>query len=265
MTRQPDPDIFAESAKDIRSRLDGDMEAALKGCELTLRQKLALGCRILADEGHSRALAGQITVLAESLDEYWTTPLGTLFSEVAAGSLLRVNKELRVMEGEGMPNPAVRFHLWIYNARPDVRCIVHTHAPWASALSMTGEPLAVSHMDAMMFHDDCAWLAEWPGVPVANEEGRLISEALGQKRAILLAHHGLLTAGRSLEEAVYLAVLFERAAQLQLMARPLGPIRKVREEEARAAHDFLLKEKVVEATFAAWARPAAKRHPEALD
>jgi hypothetical protein len=58
-------------------------------------------------------------------------------------------------------------------------------------------------MDTTVFHEDCAWLSDWPGVPLANEEGRLISEALGSKRAILLAHDGLLTTGRTLEEAVY--------------------------------------------------------------
>ena len=46
-----------------------------------------------------------------------------------------------------------------------------------------------------MFYDDCAYLAEWPGPPIGDEEGRIIHETLGDKRAISLAHHGY---GRSL-------------------------------------------------------------------
>ena len=89
-------------------------------------------------------------------------------------------------------------------ADPDVKAIVHTHPPFASALSMTGKALAVAHMDASVFYEDCGHLQVWPGVPIADEEGRLISEALGDKRAVLLDNHGFLTVGATLEEAVYL-------------------------------------------------------------
>ena len=46
-----------------------------------------------------------------------------------------------------MPNPSNRFHLWIYRAKPRLNSIMHTHAPYVSALSMIGVPLAVAHMD----------------------------------------------------------------------------------------------------------------------
>jgi L-fuculose-phosphate aldolase len=54
---------------------------------------------------------------------------------------------------------------------------------------MVGEELAVAHMDATPFFNDCAYLADWPGVPIADEEGQIISAALGEKRAILLDVH----------------------------------------------------------------------------
>ena len=113
---------------------------------------------------------------------------------------------------------------------------------------------AVAHMDAMMFYEDCAYLSEWPGIPHADEEGRIISTALGDQRAILLANHGLLTVGASVEEATYLAYFMERAARLQLDAEAVGPIEPVAPEHGRAAHDFLLKPEVVGATFAYLAR-----------
>ena len=52
---------------------------------------------------------------------------------------------------------------------------------------MIGEPLVVSHMDTCVLYENCAYLAEWPGVPIGDEEGRIISEGLGDKEAILLA------------------------------------------------------------------------------
>ena len=81
-----------------------------------------------------------------------------------------------------------------------------------------------------------------------------MSEAMGENRSILLAHHGILTAGASVEEATYLAVFMERAARLQVMAESIGTIKEIPAECAQDAHDFLLKPSVVNATFNAWAR-----------
>ncbi|WP_208620111.1 class II aldolase/adducin family protein, partial [Brucella grignonensis] len=155
-----------------------------------------------------------------------------------------------------------RFHLWVYEARPDVNSMIHTHSPWASALAAAREPLVISQMDMTPFHDDCAFLCEWPGVPIADQEGVVISKALGQKRAIILAHHGYLTAGKSIEEATYLSVYLERAARMQIRARTFGPLTPVDDGLAREAHDYLLKTSIVNATFDYWCRQTHSAVPE---
>jgi L-fuculose-phosphate aldolase len=222
--------------------------------EWSVRQKLALSCRILAAEGHDSGLAGQATARGEKPGTYYMLRFGLGFDEITADNLLLVDDDLNVLEGEGMPNPSNRFHLWIYRARPHVNAIMHTHAPHVSALSMVGVPLAVSHMDTTLFYDDCAWLREWPGTPIGDEEGRIISEALGDRRAILLAHHGQLTACADVEEAAVLAMFIERAARLQLMAMAAGTILPVDPALAREAHDYRLKARAIAATFAYYAR-----------
>src|ERR1043166_2563704 len=174
---------------------------------------------------------------------------GLGFDEITANNLLLVDDDLNVLEGEGMVNPSNRFHLWIYRAKPVVNAIMHTHAPHVSALSMIVVPLAVSHMDTSLFHDDCAWLREWPGTPIGDEEGRIISEAIGDKRAILLAHHGQVCACATIEEAAVMSIFIERAARLQLMAMSAGKIQAIDPALAREAHDYRLKEGALAATF----------------
>ena len=263
MTRAHDG-FFEKNDAEIRRDIDESMSVRASTRLFGERERVALACRILAERGHANTLAGQITVRTEARDSFLTTNFELGFGETSVGNLLRVDDEMGVLEGNGMANPALRFHMWIYKARPEVNCIVHTHPTYCSALSMTGEQLVVAHMDATMFYDDCAYLPEWPGVPVANEEGRIISAALGQKRSILLAHHGMLTAGKSLEEAVYLAVLLEQAAQQQILARSVGPIKPIPPVLAADAHSFMLSEKIVDATFVHWARGEARKYPEAL-
>ncbi|NRR33358.1 aldolase [Oxalobacteraceae bacterium] len=224
----------------------------------TVQEKLALSCRILFAQGHDSGLAGQITARGEQEGSYYTQRLGLGFDEITASNLLLVNEDLSVLQGQGMANPANRFHSWIYRARPDVRCIIHTHAPHLSALAMLERPLNVSHMDACMLYEDVAFLAKWPGVPVGNEEGELISGVLGQRRAALLAHHGIVVACGSVEEACMFALQCERAARLQLLAEAAGEIQPLQPELAREAHDWILQEKRSQAGFYYYARRALR-------
>ena len=240
-------------AKDFFAQADGKLSYG----NWTIEEKLALSCRILAREGHSETLAGQITV-RQADGSFLTTPMAHAFGEIMPESVIRMDVAMTVLSGQGIPNPAVRFHTWVYKRRPDVNCIIHTHPPYVSTLSMTGQPLAVSHMDATPFFEDCAFLREWPGLPIADQEGEIISEALGSKRCILLANHGFLAATASIEETLYLSVLIERVARNQLLAQAAyGTLLPLKPELARESHDFLLKPSIVKATFAMFARQLA--------
>lgn len=247
-------DTFDLKKDELIARAQGEMQTRLTVPERTLREKVALTCRILFDGGHDSGLAGQITARADEPGRYYTQRLGLGFDEITAENLLLVDEDLRVLEGGGMANPANRFHSWIYRARPDVNCIIHTHPFHAATLSMLEVPLTVSHMDTCVLYGDCAFLEKWPGVPVGNEEGEIISAALGDKRAILLAHHGLLIAATSVEEACVMALLFERAARMQLAAMAAGSIKPLPEALAREAHDWILTPRRSQLTFEYYAR-----------
>jgi len=258
-------DAIVRNKSAYHQQTDERMNRHFQVPDWSVRQKLALACRILAMEGHDSGLAGQLTARGPKPSTYYMLRFGLGLDEIAAGNLLLVDDDLNVLEGEGMPNPSNRFHLWIYRARPAVSSIMHTHPPHVSALSMIGVPLAVSHMDTTLFFEDCAWLREWPGTPIGDEEGRIISEALGDKKAILLAHHGQLTATASVEHALVLAMFVERAAKLQLMAMGAGTILPVDPALAQEAHDYRHKPKAIAATFAYYARRVLRQDASVLD
>lgn len=178
-----------------------------------MRCTLRLTCRILYDTGHDSGLSGQITARAREPGTYFTQRLGLGFNEITTHNLLLIDEDLNVLRGSGMANPANRFHSWVYRARPDVQCIVHTHAVHTASLSMLEVPLEVAHMDNCVLYDDVAFASDWPGVPVGNEEGEFITAALGDKHVLLLSHHGLLVAACTVEEACVLSIAVERAAK----------------------------------------------------
>ena len=246
-------------------RSQQQMEKFLSAPEWNTREKLALTCRILFDAGHDSGLAGQITARADQADTYYTQQLGLGFDEITATNLLLVDQDLQLIDGSGMPNPANRFHTWVYSARPDINCIIHTHPFHLATLSMLEKPLIISHMDMCPLFDDCAFLAQWPGIPVGNEEGEIIAKALGDKRALLLAHHGLLVTGATVEEALMLAHLIERAAKMQLVAMAAGVIQQVDPALAAEAHDWISTTKRYQAFFSYYARRALRSHTDCLN
>jgi L-fuculose-phosphate aldolase len=144
--------------------------------------------------------------------------------------------------------------MWVYKARPDLNAIFHAHPPYISAMSMLETPLVISHMDQTPFMDDCAFLAEWPGLPIADDEGRIISEALGEKMSIILAHHGYLTSGKTVAQASFLSIYLERAARMHMRAAAVGPVKPVPDDLARESHKFMTSPMVIDTTFAYFAR-----------
>lgn len=234
------------------------MQTTLHADKLPLCQAVAQTCRTLFAFGHDSGLSGQITARTDKAGTYWTQRLGLGLDEITADNLLLVDEDLRVLQGDGMPNPANRFHSWLYRSRPDLNCIVHTHAPHASALAMLAVPLEIAHMDTCVLYGQVAFLKKWPGIPVGNEEGEIIAEALGGKKAILLAHHGLLVAGASVEEACVLGVMFERAARLQLLAMAAGEIQPISPSLGEEAQRWVSTPRRYEVTFAYYARRAER-------
>lgn len=257
-------DTFELSKEQLVDQADKQMDLHLEDSGYCPTQKLALTCRILFDNGHDSGLAGQITARGSDRNTFYTQRLGLGFDEISASNFLLADEHLNVLEGEGMANPANRFHSWVYRARPDVNCIVHTHAIHTAALGMLEVPLEVSHMDNCVLYDDVAFVAKWPGVPVGNEEGELISSALASKSALMLSHHGLLIAAPSIEEACVKALAFERAAKMQLLAAAAGKIQPIDVELGREAHGWILKPKRNTAAFNYYARRAL-RNPHNRD
>lgn len=250
----PTPSTFDLSKSTLVDNANRQMDTHLQESGYTLRQKVALTCRILFDNGHDSGLAGQITARTGEPGQFLTQRLGLGFDEISEENLLVVDEDLVVLDGAGMANPANRFHAWVYRSRPDVNCIVHTHALHSAALGMLEQPLIISHMDNCVLYDDVAFVGKWPGIPVGNEEGEFIAGALGNKRALLLSHHGLLIAGSTVEEACVLAIAFERAARMQLLAASCGAVQPIDPRLGAEAHDWILRPKRNTVAFDYYAR-----------
>jgi ribulose-5-phosphate 4-epimerase/fuculose-1-phosphate aldolase len=130
-----------------------------------------------------------------------------------------------VLEGTGRRHAEFPIHTEVMAARPEVNSVVHTHAPHAVALAATGQPLRpISHEGTMFVPPDIARFTETGDLILTRALGRKVAAGLGDRNALFLVNHGIVTVGSDVPTAVLTAVLLERACRMQLVASSAGEL-----------------------------------------
>jgi len=168
---------------------------------------------------------------------------GLHWSEVSASNLLALNAQGEILAGEGsFEKTAFYIHSRIHLAHPRAACVLHTHMPYATSLTLLENGrLEMVEQNALRFHDDIAYDDEYNGLVVDNAEGDRLARVLGSKRVLFLANHGVIVAGPSVAEAFDLMYYLERACRLQVLARSTGgKLRAVRPDVVRETYRLIL-------------------------
>lgn len=200
--------------------------------------QVAAAFRMFSKAGLDEGVAGHITVRdPEHTDSYWVNPFGLHFSLVKQSDLVRVDHTGEVVEGSSAVNrAAVAIHCGVHAARPDVVAAAHAHGPYGKTLSSLDMRIEPITQDACAFYDDHAVFASYSGVVLDAEEGRRIGAELGERKAIILRNHGMLTVGTTVESAAWWFLTLERTAQAQLMAYAAGTPLQIGHDEAVLTH-----------------------------
>jgi L-ribulose-5-phosphate 4-epimerase len=209
---------------------------------LQLRRELAYACRILAANGQNDTVYGHVTYREAGAQTFWMKPAVLGLDEITPETLIRIDLEGNVVEGELPRHLEWPIHAEIFRARPDITCVVHTHPIYSIAFAATGEPLrAVSHEGAQFSPPDVPRFTRTSDLITTRELGAEVAGTLGERLACYLVNHGIVVAGNTIDQAVVSAINLERASQVQLLAAASGrPFRRTSDEEAlrKRAHIF---------------------------
>jgi ribulose-5-phosphate 4-epimerase/fuculose-1-phosphate aldolase len=188
------------------------------------KQRLAAAFRLFGHFGFDEGTAGHITARdPERPDRFWVNPLGRNFKHLRVKDLLLVDEAGTVVEGDGPLNRAAFvIHSAIHAARPEVVAAAHSHSIHGKAWSTLRRPLDPLTQDACAFYGDHVVFDDYRGAVLEVDEGKRIASALGGCKAAILANHGLLTVGRTVEEAAWWFITMERSCQAQLLAEAAG-------------------------------------------
>ncbi|MBF0279953.1 MAG: aldolase [SAR324 cluster bacterium] len=151
-------------------------------------------------------------------------PYGWHWSEITASSLVLCDENGVVLEGNNtVEDTAFFIHSRIHNTAPQATCVLHTHMPYTTSLTLLEDGrLQMCEQNALMFDDRIAYDDDYGGLALDSQEGERIAGKLGEKSVLMLANHGVITTGPNVAEAFNDLYYLERAAMFQVLALSTG-------------------------------------------
>lgn len=190
--------------------------------EYRLRQEMIRVTRIVARQGLIRSSDGNLSVRLDHA-RFLMTPSGLYKMSMEPDDPIVVNDEGEVLFGKpGLkPTSEINMHLAAFRQRPDIDAVLHAHPPYATALTIAGLPFPTDYLPEVLVALGDVPVAQYgtPGTPALAES---ITAHIRGHNAVLLSHHGSITVGESLEEALIALERLEHAAYTYYLSNNLG-------------------------------------------
>jgi ribulose-5-phosphate 4-epimerase/fuculose-1-phosphate aldolase len=188
--------------------------------EWNVRVNLAACYRLMAEFGMVEMVANHISARVPGTDnEFLINPYGMLYEEMTASSMIKIDIDGNVLFNAteyGVNQAGFVIHSAIHAARHDVDCIIHTHTLAGMAVSAMKCGIMPIAQSSMRFSDIA--YHDYEGVALRLDERERLVQTLGDREAMVLRNHGLLTVAPSIPECFNNMFRLERACQLQVMA-----------------------------------------------
>lgn len=179
--------------------------------------------------------------LEDNPNRFAITPSGLGYTEIDEEDIAILNLDGEKIEGEKKPSSESPLHVQIYRAREDIKAILHTHSTFATAMACTEQDIPPIVEDLVQIVGGSIETAEYK-LPGTEELAKSAVGALGDKNAVLLAHHGAVALGKNLEEALKTAEIVEKSAKVYLLSKIVGEPKELDDEDVEIMRKFYLEE-----------------------
>jgi ribulose-5-phosphate 4-epimerase/fuculose-1-phosphate aldolase len=161
---------------------------------------------------------------------YLINPQGVHWSEVMPEDVLLIDGNGQVLEGQHSLEPTAFFiHSWIHKLNPHAKCVLHTHMPYATALTLVeGGRLEWCNQNALRFYGRIAYEDHYNGVALDDAEGERIARQLNGKDVMMMASHGITVVGKTIAWAFDDLYYLERACMHQTLAQQAAGKKRLR-------------------------------------
>ena len=168
---------------------------------------------------------------------YAVTPSGRGYANQKPEDIVIIDDACATLDGELTPSSESKLHTAIYNACTEAKAIIHTHSIYASALAAMRKPVPAIIEDIVQIIGGRVNCAEY-ALPGTQELADNAVDALNGRKAVLLANHGAVCWGKSLEDALIVSEILEKAAQIAIICQSCGGAVELSTEDAEVMHSF---------------------------
>ena len=188
-----------------------------------IKQQLIMAGKVLVAEGQDDFTRGHISMrLPDDPGLFFMKPHSMGLDEITMGNILTIDLEGNVVAGTARRHSEVFIHSEIFKARADVNCVIHTHPPYAVALSATGRPVRCYSQPSALFYEALGVYTDTINLIRTRDMGAGVAKALGAHRAVLLKNHGVVVTGKDIAETVIGTIMLENAAMVQMIVEAAG-------------------------------------------
>ncbi len=194
------------------------------------RIDLAAALRWAARLGFNEGVCNHFS-LEVAPERYLINPQGLHWSEVCARDILLIDAQGQIIEGHHSLEPTAFFiHSWIHRANAHATCVLHTHMPYATALTLVeGGELAWCNQNTLRFWDRVGYDHQYGGLALDDAEGRRIAQTLAGRDVLFMASHGVTVVGPTIAWAFDDLYYLERACMHQVLAQQMAGNRPLRQ------------------------------------
>ena len=193
------------------------------GDELTVRSEVLRAAKELYAAGLVVGTSGNVSGRMPDGDTVCMTPSSMPYEPMTLDDLVVVDFDGRVVDGEGSPTSERSLHLECYRAYPEVKGVIHSHATYASMFALVREPIPAAIEEVIVYIGGDVPVCEYCQTGT-DELGREVASKLGDRSAVLMANHGLVCVGKSVDDALHASFVVERTAQIVWGARAMGAV-----------------------------------------
>ena len=194
-----------------------------------LKEKVLEHAKKAYQEALFAGTSGNLSAVDPETGRVAITPTSYPYDIMQADDIVVIELDGTVVEGKHRPSSEWRMHCEIYKRRSDVRAVVHTHSPYATAFAVAGKRIPLILIEMVPFIGGDIPVADFR-LPGSQELGVEAVKALSGRNACLLANHGVVAIGNSLEQAHIRAVYAEDAARIYHHALGIGDVKLVPDE-----------------------------------
>ena len=153
--------------------------------------------------------------------EVLVTPSGMIYDDMVADDVLVVDIDGNVLEGDRKPSVDTEALLYIFKKMPKVNAVIHTHQPYATGLGLVMDEIPCNLSTLANATEGPVAVAEYDD-PGSLSMGVEAVNAIGDRLAVVLKHHGVIAVGRDLRQALFSCVYLEEAAKTVAVALSTG-------------------------------------------